>query len=431
VRSTYTVPSQSPLLNRIAFAALWLLVFTVPWEKSVVMPGIGTVSRLIGACAFALGLLSAVMRKRIRMPGLALQAMVAFLFWTLATAYWTMELDGTYLYVLTLAQLVAMVWLVWDLNDSDQRQLSLMRAYVFGTVVSGAYTLVGYFQDKQALGGYFYGRYAASGFNPNDLGLTIALSIPFSYYLMLKSSSRMAWLYRGQIALAIVTIVLTASRSALVACCVALLIVPCTVRWLSARNFWATTVVAVLLMMVALPLLPDSLWDRLATTGTEISSGTLNERTMIWNAGETVFWSHPFVGVGAGAFATAVQPLIGKPPTESMEQLNETNGAYVAHNTFISVLVETGLVGFMIFCTILLLMARHILEMPSLEKWLWAVTLLVWVTSVSVATWEIRKPTWIIFSLLLAQAAASREPVTYRLQEIEGNFKAELFGFRS
>jgi O-antigen ligase len=427
VTSSSPATAQSPLLNRVAFVALWILVFTVPWEKSVVLPGVGTVARLVGVCALALGVLAAVMRKQIRVPSLALVVMVAFLLWTLATAYWTMEPDATYYYVWTLAQLVAMVWLVWELDDSDQRQFYLIQAYVLGTIVSGAYTVIGYIQDKQALGGYFYGRYAANGFNPNDLGLTIALSIPASYYLILKSSPRMGWLYRGQLALAIVTIVLTASRSALVACTVALLIVPCTLRWIPAPKLRANAVAAVLLLGCALPLLPASLWDRLSTTGDEIVKGTLNERTLIWNAGATVFWSHPFVGVGAGAFATAVEPLIGRPPSQSMEQYQETNATYVAHNTFLSILVETGLIGFAIFCTLLLLQISHILAMPPLEKWFWAVMLSAWVTSVSVATWETRKPTWIVFSLLLAQSRVSPDSEGFRVPEVASG----LHGVRS
>jgi O-antigen ligase len=303
----------------------------------------------------------------------------------------------------------------------------LIQAYVFGTIVSGTYTVIGFFQDQQALGGYFYGRYAASGFNPNDLGLTIALSIPASYYLMLKSSSRMGWVYRGQIALALITIVLTASRSAFVAGIVALLIVPCTIRWLMAPKLLGNAVLAVLLVVCAVSVLPASSFTRLSTTGKEIFGGTMNDRTFIWNAGATVFWSHPFAGVGAGAFATAVQPLIGTPPTGTMEAYEETKGTYVAHNTFLSVLVETGLIGFAIFCAILLLLVRHILAMPPLEKWLWAITLMVWVTSVAVATWETRKPTWIVFGLLLAQATATREPVSYRLPTVE----VDLHGVRS
>jgi O-antigen ligase len=419
VRSSYTALSQPSLLNRVAFAALWLLVFTVPWEKSVVLPGIGTVARLVGVCAFVLGVLSAVVRRQIRMPSPALYVMVTFLLWALMTAYWTLDSDNTFLYVSTLTQLIAMVWLIWDLTDSDERQLYLLKAYVAGTVVSAGYTILEYVQDRQALGGYFYGRYAAGGFNPNDLGMTVALSLPISYYLMMRSAPKLGLLYRIQIILVIATIVLTASRSAMVAGCVALLIVPCTFRWLSPSNLWPNVVLAFLVVMFAGSLLPASSWARLSTTSDSIVHGTMNDRTVIWDAGETVFRSHPFAGVGAGAFAKGVEPIVGVSPASSMEELEQTRAAYVAHNTFLSVLVETGLIGFALFCTILLLLVRHILAMPALEKWLWACTLLVWVTSVFVATWEIRKPTWVLFSLLLTQATASREVSVYRLSEAE------------
>jgi O-antigen ligase len=229
----------------------------------------------------------------------------------------------------------------------------------------------------------------------------------------------MGLLYRVQIVLVLATIVLTASRSAMVAACVAVLIVPCTFRWLSPSNLWLNLTLAFLAVMFAGTLLPASSWARLSTTSDSIMNGTMNERTVIWSAGETVFRSHPFGGVGAGSFATGVEPLIGVSPIRSMKEYDETNSAYVAHNTFLSVLVETGLIGFVIFCTILLLLVRHILLMPPLEKWLWACTMLVWVTSVFVATWETRKPTWVLFSLLLTQATAPRKEAIYRLRQAQ------------
>ena len=39
----------------IAFVLLALLVFTIPWEKSVVIPGVGTLTKVIGVAAAVAG----------------------------------------------------------------------------------------------------------------------------------------------------------------------------------------------------------------------------------------------------------------------------------------------------------------------------------------------------------------------------------------
>src|SRR5690348_14373706 len=39
---------QVSALGKLAFACLWLLVFAIPWEDAISIPGFGTSARLIG-----------------------------------------------------------------------------------------------------------------------------------------------------------------------------------------------------------------------------------------------------------------------------------------------------------------------------------------------------------------------------------------------
>ena len=76
----------------------------------------------------------------------------------------------------------------------------------------------------------------------------------------------------------------------------------------------------------------------------------------------------------------------------------------VAHNTFFSVMVETGMVGFALFSLFLLSLVLAVRRMQGLKRVVWAMTLLVWGVGVSTLSWETRKPTWLIFALILAEA---------------------------
>ena len=80
----------------------------------------------------------------------------------------------------------------------------------------------------------------------------------------------------------------------------------------------------------------------------------------------------------------------------------------VAHNTFISVLVEEGLIGFVLFVLILAGLWQGASTLRTPEKRLWMIVLLVWTVGVMELTWEYRKPTWLLFGLLAASITAVR-----------------------
>lgn len=381
--------------GRIAFGFLWLFIFTLPGEKVLELPGIGTISRLAGLVAIGAGILAIVEARRFRLPAPAHLAMAAFIAWSALTYSWSLAPDWTQEKVYTYFQLFAMAWLIWELGRDDREQRLLMQAYVLGTFVSSADTIANYAVRHQT----YYLRYATTGFDPNDLGLTLALSLPLAYYLALRSTGLMVWIYRLQMAAAIFTILLTASRAAWIASVVGLAFVPWTFHVLSRKTRIVTVALGLVLLAASVLFVPASSWKRIATIHSEVAEGTLNKRTMIWGAGLTVLREHPFRGVGVGAFPAAVESILG----------TETGMTFVAHNSFLSVLVESGAVGFLCFFALLGVLALSMLDLRTLETKLWIVTIAAWAIGVSTLTWENRKPTWLVFSLLTAQwGAASR-----------------------
>jgi O-antigen ligase len=377
-------------LGKLAFAFLWLMVFAIPWQNALMVASIGTIGRLIGLLAGGLGILAIIERQSVRFPSRGSVLAALFVLWATASYLWTLDPEETLVAAGTLIQLLLMVWLIWELAPEERDQRRLMQAYVLGTYVSGLDTVYRYFFHLESK---YVNRYTSTGSNANDLALVMALSIPVSYYLAIQSEALMAWVYRAQLVLAGTTILLTASRDGFLASLVAVAIVPLTFARLTWPQRIANILTVAVLVCSGLLFVPATSWKRLSTIPEELSQGTLDERRVIWDAGKEVFRVHPFQGVGAGAFMGSVGRTLGGEPR-------------VAHNTFLSVLVEEGVIGFGLFCALIGVLGVSAYQMPPLAQKLWVVTLGVWVVGVCGATWEREKPTWLFFSLLMGHWAS-------------------------
>jgi len=154
----------------------------------------------------------------------------------------------------------------------------------------------------------------------------------------------------------------------------------------------------VLLAVMALGVIrfaPAPARQRLSTIGAEITKGTLHNRTTIWKTGLKVLRRHPVAGIGAGAYPEAVKPWIGVPGVPGH--------FYVAHNTFLSVLVECGAAGFLLYGLMLGVAGLYVWTLPAAERALWTVMLGVWAIGVSTLTWEQYKPSWLILALIMTE----------------------------
>jgi O-antigen ligase len=397
-------------LQKAAYFSLWLFAFAMPWENALTIPGFGTVSRAVGLAAFGIGALAVLDSGRFRTPTVQHLLMALFVAWAGLTYFWSFEPSRTKTAAVTFVQLLAMVWLIWQFAQTRKQQILLLRAFVLGTMVSSVAIILS-FLSGPATGadGSYYGRYTALGFNPGDLALIMALSLPISLYLAARDEGLRfrVWFYGVHLVLALSAILLAASRGALIASAGALLMVPVAFSQLTRGQKTVGVALVAVLGVGAAFTVPQSSWSRLGTIGAEVSSGTLNERTMIWQAGWTVFNQSPFRGVGAAAFAPSVEHALGMPfHGSTANDGGPTNVELVAHNTFLSVLVEQGVIGFALFLGILLTLVFSAWHLPVVDRAFWLSVLLTWAIGVSSLTWEDRKPSWFIFGVLLAAVAA-------------------------
>ncbi len=379
------------LVQRLAFLCLLTVVAVLPVENVFVIPGIGSLSRFAGILLIASAVPAFLGRGFVSIRSLPITVFLLALYvlWALASLMWSIEPSTTMGYVFTFVQLLILLVVIWQLCVSDKERFAVQQAYVIGCVVAVGDGVRNFVMGNEAV----YQRFAVSNTDPNDYALILALGIPMAWDLFANRRGPMRILNLLYVPLALLALVLSGSRGGALAAAVGLLVFP--LGFFALDRFGKRLILAGLTAVVlAVPFFWGSIAstigssiERIATVGEEISSGTLNDRAVIWDIGMEAFGATPLTGVGGGAFPAAIEKSSG---------LRE-----LAHNTFISVAVEMGAVGFLLFVTILVVQLVPLLRSYGPKTMPGLVLLMTWLLGVTPLTWEIRKPTWLVIALLV------------------------------
>jgi O-antigen ligase len=380
-------------MRRLASALLLVAAFTIPWEYSLDFGSpLGNIARL-AVLAVLLAVIPAILiAGHLRTPG-PLQALVLALFlWFCVSCFWTIDRSGTLLHLRGYFQELIIVWLVWELADSPRDLRNLLRAYVAGAGVLALLTIVSFLVSSSA--GQI--RFVADGQDPNDVARFLDLAFPLA---ALGFCSESRWAARllaiAYIPFGILGVLLTASRSGLLAALVSLAGCAVLLFYNHRRGL--------MIGLCAFPVLIAAIWiaiprqtlDRLATTPGELARHDLNQRWDIWAAGWQAFIHAPFCGTGAGSFVAAA----GLAPIDT------------AHNTALALLVEGGVVALLIATAIALFCFVCVFELGGPLRIGLGAALLTWVVSSSVATVQENRSTWLLLGVVaVAARLAAEEP---------------------
>jgi O-antigen ligase len=369
-------------MSRIAYGALWLFVLAVPWERIIALPGLYIITRATGALALLLSLLAIVVSGRFRRWRGFHTAALLFVAWT-GLGVWIIGMPKVPNKLYTFVQLFSVVWMMWELTTTRRRQLGLLLAYVLGAYIASFATLILYRNEAALLR-----RFAAGGADPNSLAMTLSLALPMAWYLGMRSERPLVrWLGRAYMPIGVLSVALTGSRGGMLACLVALMIVPLTMT-LSPGRLATTVCMLVLSGALAIAYVPDKIVQRLATTGTEVQDARFGGRFKLWVAGFRAFADKPVMGYGVSSFKQTITPQLG-------------SAAQVAHDSFLSVAVEEGLVGLVFYLWMLLAVFLSLLRLPRIERRFALVLFAVLVTALLPLTWEDQKDAWVVMAILV------------------------------
>ncbi len=320
-------------MRRLSFYLLLVFVFAVPWENAIEIGGAKTASSLIGMAAIGLTLVRCLAEGRFKRPPTFALAFAGLVYWQLTTYFWSLDPSKTVAGMVTMVQLLAMVWLIAEAAVGERERLQLMQAFVLGCVIVSLVLVYAYLTG----GSVVDYRFAPAGFDPNQAACLISMSFPMA--LLLVTSTRhgpLRWLNVACIPLGVFAVVLTASRTGFIAACVGLVAVFFALGFARAtyRVLWSAVILAtfaaVFYLLPVAPGLEENIGRVTFSADTE-SLSTLTGRTEIWAAGQQMFYEHPVGGMGLSSFMEATLAIIGK--------------ARVSHNLWIQTAAETGVVG--------------------------------------------------------------------------------------
>jgi len=379
------VRSSKILVRKLCYSLTWTYFFAVPWDHSLFFEGLGPISRIITLITIPFVAFAVVARGKIRTIKPVHVLMIMFLVLAESTFYWTVDPDTTLTTMRTYVQVMIAVWFAWEFAADSESRRKLGVAYMLGCYVSIINTFWE-FATSATTAIKSAQRFGAEGWDQNDLAVTLALGILISRYAAQGASKPVRMLAFAYLPLALVAIALTGSRGGSLVAAVAVLAV--VLQW-KGRSALAVTAFGILITCAGLSFVPEKTLDRILTMTSDIQD--MNSRVPIWRAAASAVPSHLLLGAGAGTFRTA------------------SGTGMVAHNTFLSVLLEEGLVGLGLFLSMIAMLFRSVRQAPPNSISIWIAILICWCIGVSSLSWEQTRLTWVIFALAAVQGQAEGE----------------------
>lgn len=383
------------LMRRLTYLSTLFLIFALPWEDSISIPGIGSLARMMGFAVAGLWLATIIVDGKFRKPNLFHVLVLLFFLWNFVTLFWSSDIEYSIQRIKTYSQIFLLLLIYWDIYRKPGELMAGLQAYILGAYVLIGSTIYNYLTNNIAV--RYEGRYSATGINANDVALILILGLPIGLPIAMQlifvvQKNIIGTLQRVidilYIPLCVFAIFLTGSRTSLVAVIPFVIFIIATQRIKMDRK----VLIFVLLLfsiLALLPFVPQSLINRIGTIGNSISQADMGGRVTMWRKSIVVFAQHPIFGVGGGA-------------------IDRTIGGAV-HNTLISVATETGVIGLVFFLAILGLVVYDVVRLPRKTSGLWLAIFTTWAIGALSLSWEFRKLTWIILNFIIIESSLGKE----------------------
>lgn len=320
------------------------------------------------------------------LTGGALGLFSLFAFWGMASTLWSVSPAGTLYKSFEYAAMLALFALAASLvnltiKGSQNRALALKSVFDFswflvfsliisvylGLMIWPDYALLRAGRDAAGMLGFSI-QGALPGISANALGQLGAI-MGIVAIVRLLQQPRYKVLYVSILVVSLLTMVLTQSRSPILAFSVAVVVV-----LVVSRRFVVLAVVGTLLGALLSTQYEQLLYEFLRRGQSDESLTSLTGRVAYWQASLDAFWDKPLEGYGAN--------VGGRYVLESA--LGQTTVSTV-HSLWVEVLLDTGAIGFILLLVALLMTGVWLFRLRSQAR-MYPVTHMLWLESLGVLT---------------------------------------------
>lgn len=270
-----------------------------------------------------------------------------------------MSLEASLISMMLYAKVFLLALLLAGCLKSEQ-DIRIMTLYCLAGLLVGA--LVAIYQYKTgtlAVQDIYTQRAAGLREDPNDTAMLLVAGVPLAIYWFANTRNVLVKLFfAGAIPLLLVGIGLTGSRGGFVTLVVIALVI--YIR----RPSLKLTLAGMLMVVGVVALAPESYWDRMQTlvSGKEEHGGrSLESRSMLLKKGVSLFSQRPVLGVGPGNYGNAYMDSVTSSGLVGSSGLSiGSERGIVAHNMYLELLVEIGLLGTVLFLAVIYRALRNL-----------------------------------------------------------------------
>ncbi len=204
-----------------------------------------------------------------------------------------------------------------------------------------------------AINGMLHGGRGVGGWlgDENDFGMEMNVAVPIAFFMhQAAATQRSKLLYMGLLGLFVMSVVATSSRGAFLG----LLGVGAYCWFYSPRKI-LSLIVGLCLVGLVLVAAPQEYWDRInsITDDSTMETGTAGQRMFTWGIGWEMFLANPILGVGQSNFPWTIGEYLGGRTWQTKSLAGRQ-----AHSLYFTLLPELGLVGVVLFSSMVYLNYR-------------------------------------------------------------------------
>jgi O-antigen ligase len=279
---------------------------------------------------------------------LAAYCLLLLVGWSALSSVWSLDSSDAFGTAYRLLLNAILFVIVYTAVDSPRVARQVTAAFVVGAALSAVYGLVVTPGDPDSAG-----RLAGGALDPNELASALVGGFVLSLGLAAgsKRGSGTSVIGLCGAAFCLISLFLTASRGGLIAIIGAMVIaIVFAGRWRLVITLIAVVIAGTGYFYFS-ALAPESARERIALV-TQGEAGQEESRATIWKVGWRMFEAQPVHGVGAGNFSDASLKYVVR-PGEAPRSDRLVSRPAVAHNSYLEVLAELGVIGGALFLALI------------------------------------------------------------------------------